>query len=497
MANRRAFNEGFEALERPGASALILVDLDGFKGVNDGFGHAAGDAVLVAVSERLRSVVRRGDLVARIGRDEFAVMCGNVPDRPLTSPAVRRDPTAAYLASFIPLGLASNAIGPSVTALRRQVGVDVGAISQLFIASAIGYFIGSILSGRGYDRRLGHRLYAAGLAGSGLAILASGFVSSFGALLTAFLAVGLAGGAIDVGGNTLMVWQRQGNVGPFMNALHLCFGIGALLAPLLINRSVAWGGDVRIAFGVVAALSVAVGAWIWSCAEPPQLVHRAVPELRPELRPDTAADGSPQAAKTSSRRLLGIVAFFFVLYVGLEIGFAGWIHTYAEEIHLGSANVVSAVTTLFWGMFTLGRISAIVVARRIKVETLLVGVSLSTVAAALVLVVANGGKVGVWIGTAAFGFSVAPQFPTMVAFAEEHLSLTGTATSWFMGAAAIGGLTSPWLIGQLFDHVGPKAMPATVLAAAVATLSWLLYVRRCLHMSAAERSSIGRVPVVG
>ena len=390
---------------------------------------------------------------------------------------MRRDPTAAYLASFIPLGLAANAIGPSVTALRRQVGVDVGAISQLFIASAIGYFIGSMLSGRGYDRRFGHRLYAAGLVGSGMAILGSGFVSSFGALLGAFLVVGLAGGCIDVGGNTLMVWQRQGNLGPFMNALHLCFGVGALLAPLLINRSVAWGGDVRIAFGVVAALSVAVGAWIWSCAEPPPLVHG----VAPQLRPNRAADGSPQAAKTSSRRLLGIVAFFFVLYVGLEIGFAGWIHTYAEEIHLGSANVVSAVTTLFWGMFTLGRISAIVVARRIKVETLLVGVSILTVAAALVLVVANGGALGVWIGTAAFGFSVAPQFPTMVAFAEEHLSLTGTATSWFMGAAAIGGLTFPWLIGQLFDHVGPKAMPATVLAAAVATLGWLLFVRRCLR----------------
>ena len=390
---------------------------------------------------------------------------------------MRRDPTAAYLASFIPLGLASNAIGPSVTALRKQVGVDVGAISQLFIAAAVGYFIGSILSGHGYDRRLGHRLYAAGLSGSGLAILASGFVSSFAALLAVFLAVGLAGGAIDVGGNTLMVWQRQGNVGPFMNALHLCFGIGALLAPLLINRSVAWGGDVRIAFGVVAVLSVAVGTWIWSCTEPPQLVHGAVPQLTS----DNAGGGAPQAAKTSSRRLLGIVAFFFVLYVGLEIGFAGWIHTYAEEIHLGGANVVSAVTTLFWAMFTLGRISAIVVARRIKVETLLVGVSVLTVVAALVLVVANGGAVGVWIGTAAFGFSVAPQFPTMVAFAEEHLSLTGTATSWFMGAAAVGGLTFPWLIGQLFDHVGPKAMPATVLAAAVATLGWLLFVRRCLR----------------
>ena len=123
---------------------------------------------------------------------------------------MRRDPTTAYLASFIPLGLASNSIGPGLTALRQQVGVDVGTISQLFIASAIGYFTGSMLSGRGYDRRLGHRLYAAGLAGSGTALFVAGFVAAFPALMAAFFLVGMSGGAIDVGGNTLMVWQRQG-----------------------------------------------------------------------------------------------------------------------------------------------------------------------------------------------------------------------------------------------------------------------------------------------
>ena len=399
---------------------------------------------------------------------------------------MRRDPTAAYLASFIPLGLASNSIGPSVTALRGQVHVSVGTVSQLFIASAVGYFIGSMVSGRLYDRRLGHRLYAAGLAGSGVALLVAGFLSAFAGLMAAFFVVGLAGGAIDVGGNTLMVWQRKGNVGPFMNALHLCFGVGALAAPLLVNRSVAWGGDVRIAFAVVAAVSIAASIWILSSAEPPPVTHASEAA---DAAAAEAADGVRRLGKASSRRLLGIVAFYFVLYVGVELGFAGWIHTYAEEIRLGSANVVSAVTTLVWGMFTLGRISAVVVAQRLRVESLLIGVSVLSVVAALVLVVGNGAAAGVWIGTAIFGFSVAPQFPTMLAFAEEHLSLTGTATSWFMGAAAIGGLTFPWLIGQLFDHVGPKALPPTVLISTVATLGWLLFVRYRLHRSAAERTA--------
>ena len=54
--------------------ALLLMDLDRFKEVNDDYGHASGDAVLLAVSERLRDTVREGDIVARLGGDEFAIM---------------------------------------------------------------------------------------------------------------------------------------------------------------------------------------------------------------------------------------------------------------------------------------------------------------------------------------------------------------------------------------------------------------------------------------
>lgn len=75
LRNRRSFEgEVNRTLSRPGTrSALLLVDLDRFKPVNDRYGHQAGDQVLVEVARRLERVARAGDVTARLGGDEFAI----------------------------------------------------------------------------------------------------------------------------------------------------------------------------------------------------------------------------------------------------------------------------------------------------------------------------------------------------------------------------------------------------------------------------------------
>ena len=79
LPNRGLFDDrvaaAFLRLERSrGALAMLMIDLDGFKRINDTLGHAAGDQLLIAVARRLRTQVRASDTVARLGGDEFVVL---------------------------------------------------------------------------------------------------------------------------------------------------------------------------------------------------------------------------------------------------------------------------------------------------------------------------------------------------------------------------------------------------------------------------------------
>lgn len=94
LANRRAFDERLaeetERANRHGRPlSLMLVDVDHFKLINDHFGHATGDRVLVAVANSLRAVMRTGDLLARIGGDEMAMILPDCPIEPAALVAQR------------------------------------------------------------------------------------------------------------------------------------------------------------------------------------------------------------------------------------------------------------------------------------------------------------------------------------------------------------------------------------------------------------------------
>jgi diguanylate cyclase (GGDEF)-like protein len=117
LPNRALFMQRLEAGLADGPVTVFLIDLNDFKPVNDQFGHATGDELLIEVGRRLRSCVREDDTVARLGGDEFAVLVKGLGKE-------RHDELAAALQGRVTLGAAEVPLSASIGAAHGQDDPD-------------------------------------------------------------------------------------------------------------------------------------------------------------------------------------------------------------------------------------------------------------------------------------------------------------------------------------------------------------------------------------
>ncbi len=365
--------------------------------------------------------------------------------------------TFAYYVTFITLGATMSLIGPSLPWLAQHTLSRLDQISGIFIASSLGYMIGSQLGGRAYDRFPGHRIQSLALLLISLSAALVPVLRSLWLLVAIIFLLGIFQGALDVGCNTLLTWIHGEKVGPFMNGLHFFFGVGSFVAPLIFAQAVLAAGEIRWAYWFFSLLTLPMAVWFWFMPSPP--IRTRTPE---------AVNGKP------INGLFLLIVFFFVFTVGLELGFGNWIYTFSSRLHLTSESGAAYLTSAFWGSFSVGRLLGIGISSRLRPQTILITDLAGCLAAFAILLLWPVSSLALWAGTILMGLSIASVFATGMAFAEQRLSLSGAMIGWILVGGGIGGMVFPWMIGQLFERISPRITMPVLLTSTLIAFGLLL-----------------------
>ena len=146
---------------------------------------------------------------------------------------------------------------------------------------------------------------------------------------------------------------------------------------------------------------------------------------------------------------------FMFVYAGAEVGLGGWLYTYAVEMNLATPAAAAYLTSAYWGALTLGRLLSIPIAARFRPRTILWADLIGCVASVGLMIVMPESAWALRIGAFGMGLFIASVFPTVLTWCERRMTMSGLAMSMFFVGTSVGAMLWPWLIGQLFDRLGP------------------------------------------
>ena len=314
------------------------------------------------------------------------------------------------------------------------------------------------MGGLAYDRRSGHPILVAMLLVMAAMLVLVPIAPVLWLAAAALVILGIAEGALDVGCNTLLVWTHGRQVGPYMNALHFFWGLGAFLSPIVIAQALIWSGDITAGYWLIAILML-----------PPAIMLARQPSPDREI-----PSGDRPSASAQMAPVFFILVFFF-MYVGAEGSFGAWIYSYSTAMGQASKTTAAYLTSAFWGALMVGRLLSIPIAHRLRPHVILAADIMGCLASvSLLLAGRRHPHAATWVGTIGMGLFMASMFPTMIAFAEQRMTISGKLTGAFLVASALGGMSVAWLIGQVFESMGPQiTMVIEFITVALMGLSFL------------------------
>lgn len=367
-----------------------------------------------------------------------------------------------YAVVYVSVGIGISMLGPLLPFLADHVNISLGQMGFAFTAQNLGYLLGSLGGGWLYDRYKSHRLMVLSLALMMLTGFLIPLMPRFYALLVVLFFFGLGLGAIDVGANLNLVWIFQSRVGPYLNALHFIFGVGAFFTPLIISIVLVWtNGSLTWAIWALMVLFF-----------PGFLGLLTIPS--PDNTAASEVDGGENTHKAGLIVMVMLAIFFAV---GVQIGFSGWIFTYVSDLGIADIATASLITSVFWGSLALGRLIAIPISKRVTPGAMILFNFALLVLILILILIWPTSPLMIWAGSAGMGLATSILFPTLLTFAKTRINLTGRVTGLFFLGSSLGMMVLPLALGFVFDRFGGYQMMLVLFAAGLIGLGIMVWIK--------------------
>lgn len=327
------------------------------------------------------------------------------------------------------------------------------------------------------------------------------FVSVPGAIYFFLVLSGLGWGVINNLVNVIVSDKVKGDAGT-MNILHMAFGVGAFIGPVLVSLAVSTGLGWRAAMGIVAAFAVIL-AYVFlrmELAETAAEIYvvkielQDIPYNAPQdsmlnLAEDTALDrqhGAPQNSQEKRKISLGFLRDFrfyiFMLilffYVGSETSVNGWLTTYILDTGTADEFFAQRVLSITWLAVIAGRLVCAWLSKHLSKEALLMAGGIGSILFVILLIM-SGSPLMVYVSVIGLGLSFAGIYPTTVANAEYLIKGSGVVSGLIFSFGGLGATLVPYFIG-LRAEVGGIGSGMTTLITTLLLMALLCAVNLLL-----------------
>lgn len=372
--------------------------------------------------------------------------------------------TAGGFLSFFVFGFIDNLKGPLLPEVLRDEALGQGGLSYrqggtFFLAAYVGFVVATLLTGVIADLVSNRRvLLLAGLS-LGVGIVGLNVSAIYGVLLAAMLVIGLGLGAIEVGGNGLMVELHSTSRARYLNLLATFHSVGSLLVPLvaawLLACALPWQ-QIYLCSAVLAGLLVV----LFAISPRVELVRTNNTERRPWN----------QVLRTAFTLHMGWFYLLIATYVAVELGVAAWMVEYLQQVRgMGRASS-SFMLSGFFGLIMLGRFVGSFIVDSVGFYRIIKWSLISTLLCLAVGIF--GPSELVWLLPMS-GLCMSIVFPTVAAaVADLHTDNIGTIFGVLFTFGGVGGAIGPWVIGLVSDTYGLQiGLACTLVYSLLALLS--------------------------